>query len=155
MKIRALVLSAAACIGWSSMSAGAQTARWGSPDEPTVKEMVAKETMWADSSCGPQPELAGVIAADFQGTATDGRRYGKAEAIETDARALDRDCRFGDVRVRFFGEDLAVAYGDESSVHKGKDGKESKRCLVWTDPWLKRDGRWQIIAAQDTVVACK
>jgi hypothetical protein len=49
---------------------------------------------------------------------------------------------------------LAVAYGNESSIRKGKDGKEFLRCLVWTDTWLKRDGKWQIIAAQDVVVKC-
>lgn len=38
---------------------------------------------------------------------------------------------------------------------KGKDGKEFLRCLVWTDTWLKRDGKWQIIAAQDVVVKCQ
>jgi hypothetical protein len=40
------------------------------------------------------------------------------------------------------------------SLRKGKDGKEFLRCLVWTDTWLKRDGKWQIIAAQDVVVEC-
>jgi hypothetical protein len=49
---------------------------------------------------------------------------------------------------------VAVAYGNESSIRKGKDGKEFLRCLVWTDTWLKRDGKWQIITAQDVVVEC-
>ena len=37
---------------------------------------------------------------------------------------------------------------------KDSNGKETKRCLIWTDTWLKRAGKWQIMAAQDTTVPC-
>jgi hypothetical protein len=47
-----------------------------------------------------------------------------------------------------------MAYGSESAVSKAKDGKETKRCLIWTDTWLKRAGKWQIVAAQDTGIPC-
>src|SRR5947208_2726585 len=56
----------------------AQDSRWGSPDDPTVKFIIAIEAKWASSSCSPQPDLKDVIADDFQGTATDGHRYGTA-----------------------------------------------------------------------------
>jgi hypothetical protein len=138
----------------NGQAAHTQQGRWASPDDSTVKAMVAMEKSWSDSSCGAQPGLRNVIADDFQGTATDGGRYGKAEAIATDVNALDRDCRLGDVKIQFFGDSLAVAYGNESSLRREKDGNEWKRCLAWTDTWLKRSGQWQIIAAQDNVVAC-
>jgi hypothetical protein len=54
------------------------------------------------------------------------------------------------VKIRFFGDNLAIAYGSESRV-KTKDGKDSVETLIWTDTWLKRDGRWQIIAAEDLI----
>ena len=47
---------------------------------------------------------------------------------------------------------LAIASGSESRV-KTKDGKDSVETLIWTDTWLKRNGRWQIIAAVDLVPA--
>ena len=50
---------------------------------------------------------------------------------------------------------MAVVYGSEYALLVGKDGTESKRCLVWTDTWIKRNSKWEIIAAQDTAVACK
>jgi hypothetical protein len=56
--------------------------------------------------------------------------------------------------VRFFGDSIAIAYGAESSVPKTKDGKETKGYLIWTDTWLKRAGKWQIVAAQDTDIPC-
>jgi Calcium/calmodulin dependent protein kinase II association domain len=132
----------------------AQESRWGSPDEDTVKLITAAEAKWASSACGPQPDLKDVIAGDFQGTSTKGQRYGKEDAITTDTKSLSRDCQLGEVKVRFFGDSIAIAYGAENSMIKDKDGKETKRCQVWTDTWLKRAGKWQIVAAQDTVIPC-
>ena len=37
---------------------------------------------------------------------------------------------------------------------KDDNGKEAKRCLIWTDTWLKRAGKWQIVTAQDTLIPC-
>ena len=95
-----------------------------------------------------------MIADDFQGTTTDGHRYDKVEAIAADPKAVARDCQLGDVKERFFGDFIAIAYGSESRIRKAADGKEAKRCQVWTDTWLKRKRQWQIVAAQDTVIPC-
>jgi Domain of unknown function (DUF4440) len=139
--------------GFASSSFG-QESRWGSPEEKTVKFIIAAETKWANSACSPQPDLNDVIADDFQGTSPSGRRYGKKDAITTDTKSLERDCQLGQVKVRFFGDSIAIAYGEESAI-KAKDGKETKHCLIWTDTWLKRAGKWQIVAAQDTDIPCK
>ncbi len=139
--------------GFVSPSVG-QESRWGSPGEVKVKFIIAAEAKWANSACSPQPDLKDVIADDFQGTSPSGRRYGKKDAITTDTKVLERDCQLGEVKVRFFGDSIAIAYGAESAV-KAKDGKETKHCLIWTDTWLKRAGKWQIVAAQDTNIPCK
>ncbi|MBV8281565.1 MAG: nuclear transport factor 2 family protein, partial [Candidatus Eremiobacteraeota bacterium] len=93
-----------------------------------------------------------ILADDFQGTSPEGKRYTKQNAVASaqDTSNTARDCRLLDAKVRFFGESLAMVYGSESSVAKAKDGAEKSRCLIWTDTWLKRNGKWQIIAAQDT-----
>ena len=137
-----------------SSSIMAQKGQWATADDPIAKELIAKEKMWCESNCSPQPGFKEIFADEFQGTAPDGTRYGKTKAMETDLSSLDRQCQLGEVKIQFFGGMLAVAYGNESSIRKGKDGKEFLRCLVWTDTWLKRDGKWQIIAAQDVVVKC-
>ena len=137
-----------------TISAGAQEARWGSPDEPTVKAIIANEAKWANSSCSPQAELKEFVADDFQGTSTSGNRYPKADAIMSDTNALARNCQLGDVRIRFFGDSIAIAYGSESRIPQSKDGKDTKRCQVWTDTWLKRHEQWQVVAAQDTIIPC-
>ena len=142
-------------LGGFASSSFAQESRWGPPEEETVKFMIAAETKWANSACSPQPDLKDIIADDFQGTSPNGRRYGKDEAVTTDTKSPSRDCQLGEVRVRFFGDSIALVYGAESAVGKAKDGKEAKHCLIWTDTWLKRDGRWRIVAAQDTNIPCK
>ena len=151
---RTTTLAAALCSACLASPVRAQSSRWGAADEPTVKFMVDMEAKWASTSCSPQPDVAAAIADDFQGTSTSGARYGRADAITADPKSPSRDCKLGDVKVRFFGDAIAVAYGEESRVLKSKDG-ESKRCQVWTDTWLKRDGKWQIVAAQDTIVPCR
>jgi hypothetical protein len=142
-------------LGAFLLPSAAQESRWGSPDEETVKFIKAVETKWANSACSPQPDLKDFIAGDFQGTSPTGRRYGKEEAITTDTKSLSRDCQLGEVKVRFFGDSIAIAYGAESTMSKESNGKEAKRCLVWTDTWLKRAGKWRIVAAQDTLIPCK
>ena len=140
-------------LGGIASSSYAQESRWGSPEEETVKFIIAAEAKWANSVCSPQPDLKDVIADDFQGTSPSGRRYDKAKAIAPDTKSLSRDCQLGEVKVQFFGDSIAIAYGAESAV-KAKDGKETKHCLIWTDTWLKRAGKWQIVAAQDTGIPC-
>ena len=135
--------------------AHAQKSYWGSPDDPLVKEFVAKEKMWLEAECSRQAGLKDVIADDYQGTAPNGERTDKASALSDSPNWPAKDCQLGPVKVRFFSENLAMIYGSESTVRTAKDGKSAKRCLVWTDTWFKRDGKWQIIAAQDTEVKCQ
>ena len=140
------------CVFLVALPAAAQEGTWGDPDTSTVKELVAAEEMWAGANCGPQPGLEMYFAHEFQGTATDGQRYGRAQAL---AVGDDRECQLGEVKIQFFGDVVAIAYGNESSVRMKEDGTEWQRCLAWTDTWLKRAGQWQIVAAQDNVIACK
>jgi hypothetical protein len=82
--------------------------------------------------------------------------YPKAEEVAdtADVSKTAQACRLLDAKVRFFGDQLAVVYGSETSMRKTKDGTAKTECLIWTDTWLKRQGNWQIVAAQDTEVAC-
>jgi Domain of unknown function (DUF4440) len=72
-----------------------------------------------------------------------------------DSKHTDRECRLGEVNVHFFGDNLAVLYGSESRIGKDADGTERIKTLIWTDTWLKRNGQWQIVAAQDNWAKAK
>ena len=134
-----------------------QQGHWAAADDPTAKFMINAERQWAEAACTHNKIAEEIVADDFQGTSTEAKRYAKSEELaDTENRSRTaRDCRLLDARVRFFGESLAMVYGSESSVRRAKDGSEKPRCQIWTDTWLKRNGKWQIIAAQDTEYICK
>jgi len=139
------------------MTASAQQSRWASADDVTAKMMIDAERQWAEAACNHNKIAQTILADDYQGTSTDGKRYAKpqelAEAADTSNSAAD--CRLLDAKVRFFGDTVALIYGSESSVRKDKAGKPTRRCQVWTDTWLKRNGKWQIVAAHDALAPCK
>ncbi len=153
MKQSIYMIAAILLLGATAARAEDQMGRWLTPDDPLTKSITAVETMWSDTSCGPvTATLNAAIADDFQGTSTKGVRYDKAHATE---QQHNRDCQLQHIHIRLFGGSLAMVYGNESSIAKNPDGKDWKRCLAWTDTWLKRNGKWQIVAAQDNVVACQ
>jgi ketosteroid isomerase-like protein len=101
---------------------------------------------WAASVVsGDRSKRRTYFADDFVGTDTRGRRYDKATVTrETGPAKSIVSNRLDDVDVRFFG-DTAVAHGSES--WQRKDGSEGR--YVWTDVWVRRNGEWKIVAAQD------
>ena len=84
-------------------------------------------------------------AEDFTGTEPNGDRYGKKDRInETGPSKVYVSNNINNIKVSFYGE-TAVAHGDEIWVKK--DGSTGR--WVWTDVWVRRNGSWQMIAAQD------
>ncbi|MGH8281264.1 MAG: nuclear transport factor 2 family protein [Gammaproteobacteria bacterium] len=149
------VMAAILLAGIGTAQAGNQTSRWLSPDDPTAKTITALEDMWAHTACSSVPDaLKAAFAADFQGTFPNGQRYGKPTG-DWGGKGDHTDCQLQKIEIRLFGDSVAVAYGNESSVSKQKDGTDLKHCLAWTDTWLKRNAKWQIVAAQDNTVTCK
>jgi len=149
----AIVLLSAVGIG-----ACAQEVNTPKDKDAVAKSLIEMERQWSESA-SPTEEIKVVqklFGDDFLGTDTDGKLYTKSEKIEKEkARSASEgevlSPRLDDVKVRFFGDNLAVLYGRESPIRKSKEGKEHTRRVVWTDTWLKRDGHWQIIAVQDMV----
>lgn len=155
MKNTITVMAAILLIGIGTAHAADQSGRWLSPNDPTAKTITTFETMWANTACSSVPEtLKAAFAEDFQGTAPSGARYGKPTG-DWGGKGDHHDCQLQSIQIRLFGDSVAMAYGSESSISKQKDGTDLKHCLIWTDTWIKRNGKWQIIAAQDNKVTCK
>ena len=95
-----------------------------------------------------------VVADDYLGTEPSGKRITKADlsadlksgAVPLASNHLNED----DLTIRFYGE-TAVVNGSES--WKQKDGKSGR--YIWTDIFVKRNGKWQIVASQDLEVPDK
>jgi hypothetical protein len=137
------------------VSAHAQQSHWASADDKTAKYIVDMERKWAEGVCVDNGVVAGLLAEDFQGTSTEGSRFQKPDELKDEKSARTaHDCGLDEAKVRFFGDSLAVVYGREHAVGKDKSQPSAKVCQVWTDTWMQRDGRWQIIASQDNRVPC-
>jgi len=111
-------------------------------------QITSMERAWADCFVQGVPGAAErFIADDFVGVTSKGVRYEKARAIQDirDSKGRYRSLVAGDITVRVYG-DAAVARGTDS--WERTDG--AKGSAVWTDTWIRRQGRWQIVAAQDT-----
>ena len=134
----------------------AQQSRWASADDKTAKYMFDMERKWAEGACVDNGVVAGLLADDFQGTSTKGARFSKADELKDEKGAhTAHECGLEEAKVHFFGDSVAVVYGREHAVGKDSSQPSAKVCQVWTDTWLKRGGRWQIIASQDNRVECK
>ncbi|UWZ81897.1 nuclear transport factor 2 family protein [Occallatibacter riparius] len=155
MKISSLQVALALGVLGASIPAFAQQSHWADAGDPTAKMMIDAERKWAEASCDHNRIAETIVAEDFWGTAPDGSRYDRAKEMAGDQSRSARDCKLDGAKVRLFGDSLAMVYGSERATQTGADGKDVGRCLVWTDTWLKRNGKWQIIAAQDTAVPCK
>ena len=135
-----------------SIVANGQQGRWAATGDQTAKSLIDMERKWAEEECTHSMIVQTMLADDFQGTSPEGNRYSKSEEVKETktSKTAARECRLHDATVRFFGENIALVYGSESSIRKASDGKEYTRSLIWTDTWLKRNGSWQVVAAQDT-----
>jgi len=134
----------------------AQQSHWASAGDKTAQYIIDMERKWAEGVCVDNGVVAGLLAEDFQGTSTSGSRFNKADELRDEkASRTAHDCGLDTAKVRFFGNSLAIVYGSEHATGKDKSHPDAKVCQVWTDTWLKRDNKWQIIASQDNRVNCE
>lgn len=94
-----------------------------------------------------------ILADDFVGVDPEGNHYTKQQMVKGtyDAPKYFISNHLNDVKVRFYGN-TAVAQGDETWV-KRKDSSTAR--FVWTDTWVLRNDKWQIVAAEDLIAPVK
>ncbi len=88
------------------------------------------------------------MADDFIGIDPKGNSYNKSQMV-ADTRNAPKyfvSNHLDDVKIRFFG-DTSVAQGSES--WERRNGERGR--FVWTDTWVRRNGKWQIVAAEDLI----
>lgn len=113
--------------------------------ERYIKE---SESKWAEAGVkGDTATVERILADDFLGVAPDGSFYDKAKEIaDTQEKGNMVSNHVDGAKVRFFG-DTAVAQGSESWEKRTGEPKRGK--YVWTDTWVRRNNKWQIVAAED------
>jgi len=146
MKSRILICVSVAIVGAILVARGQQTGT--AEAENYIKE---SERQWAESVAnGDATVVERILADDFLGVDPDGSLYEKAAMVAgtRDAPKEFISNHLNDVKVRFFG-DTAVAQGNESWVRR--TGTPLRGRFVWTDTWIRRNGKWQIVAAEDLI----
>jgi ketosteroid isomerase-like protein len=119
----------------------------------TEQALMQMERDWTEAALKKDAAaLDKILADDWVGQGPTGVAT-KAEAL-ADLKSGDNKIEsetLGDMKVRVFG-DTAVVTGsdDEKSSYKGKD---TSGHYLWTDVFVKRQGRWQAAASQGTLVA--
>jgi hypothetical protein len=108
------------------------------------------EADWAALAVKPIPGLLDrILADDYVAVSSKGDVRGKAQQLKLDAPDPDyASSKLDYVNYRHFG-DTVIAQGGESLQRK--DGGPDHR-LIWTDVWMWRDGKWQVVASQDSVL---
>ncbi len=116
--------------------------------ERYIKE---SERLWAESVAnGDASVVERILAEDYIGVDPDGGFYDKAKMVSGTREAPKEfiSNHLNEVKVRFYG-DVAVAQGSESWVRR--TGSPLRGRFVWTDTWVRRNGKWQIVAAEDLI----
>jgi len=116
--------------------------------DENVEELLAKkERDWANALMKSDIAFTDdLLADDYIGTAPDGRRLTKTQtldefragAFKSESMVVDR------IKVRVFGDTAIVTLDQtEKSRYQGRDiiGRSK-----WTDIYMKRNGKWQLVA---------
>src|SRR5438552_1950202 len=115
----------------------------------TERYILESERQWAESvATGDTLAIERILADDFIGVDPKGRLYTKQQMIDETRNAPKYfvSNRLNDVKVRFYRK-TAIAQGSETwEKRSGERGR-----FVWTDTWMQRNGRWQIVAAEDLI----
>ena len=119
--------------------------------EQTLKQL---EHDWSQASLKRDlATLDKIMADDWVSIDFQGRTVTKSETIANLKSGLPatQAAGIGEMKVRVFGDSAIVTGSDtEKSSVKGKDVIDK---YLWTDVFVKRDGRWQAVASQSTKVA--
>jgi ketosteroid isomerase-like protein len=130
-------------------TAALASATQAQPDRSADRRaIVAGERAWgAAYVTGDRAAVERLLADDFRGVAPSGEAYDKAEVLrEAAAAPHSTSDAVEDVTVRFYG-DVAIAQAHEHTVGPPPELKPGQ--TVFTDTWVRRNGRWRIVAAED------
>lgn len=156
MKAITIVAAAIALGGCSSQQQPAPDKQAEAAQRPSDAESEAymrkAEADWADLAVHNHPGVTErIVADDYVGVNSDTVVRDKAKLVAlANGKPSGKfvSSKLDYVNYRHFG-DTVLAQGQESLQRK--DGGPDVS-LIWTDVWMWRDGKWQIVASQDSVL---
>ena len=138
-------------IAASSFAYGQTDARAASENGKVEQEIRRLERQWFESYVrGDRAAFDLIVADDAVMTYGNGKVGNKSEAIAEIKAPADASYSLtsDDVQVRLYG-DTAIVTGrvTEKGTFNGRSLNSQSR---YTDVWVRRNGRWQVVAAQST-----
>ena len=120
------------------------------------QELIQIERDWCTAILKKDaPALARILADDYTSVGNRGTPSTKPDEL-ANLKSADSvtSCVDTNFKVRIYG-DAAVVTGlaSRSGTYKGVVFKD--RQFLWTDTFVRKDGRWQCVASQGTLVAAQ
>jgi ketosteroid isomerase-like protein len=133
-----------------ALSAGMALAQAPTKAADELKQI---ENDWMDAVKTRNADKLGDILADgWAGLDWDGKTFDKVKRLadlKSPGYSLD-SFEMGPMKVRIFGNTAVVTGSDtEKSMENGKDTSGK---YVWTDVFVKQNGKWRAVASQSTKV---
>lgn len=94
-----------------------------------------------------------ILAEEYRAVSPRGTTETKTEALEAlkDPTSTLTVCVENDIRTRIYGDAAVVTgVGRHEGTYKGTPFADPP--AIWTDTWVRRDGRWQVVAAHATSI---
>ena len=154
LAVAALALTSCATTDQKAASSTATPATAAASPTENVEQVVTKlERDWADAGVkGDGAAIDRIVADDWSGTNWDGQTQTKAQILDELKIGAYKptSINLDNIKVRAFGDTAVVTLVQtEKSQYKGKD---SSGRYLYTDVWVKRNGKWQVVATHGTKV---
>jgi len=145
-----LLLPLLACAkSTTSNSSGAAPVAASENDEAGRQALNQLEDDWAKASEAHDTTfLARVIAPDFRGSGDSAKTWGRAEVMHeaADSTVQYRNLRDEDRQIRIYGNGTVGVVTARSLYTLERGERPGQYSARYTETWVKRDGRWQVVA---------
>ena len=131
--------------------AASMTAFGATNDEQTILDL--EKQLSAASAANDVAALESMVADDYIGIEAIGQVETKAQwlgGIKSKALIVDAEVP-SQLKARIYG-DVAIVTG-HLSIQDRRNGKAGHHEVMFTDAWVKRNGRWQCVQYQGTLMA--
>ena len=121
------------------------------------QELLKLEDDWCTADLKQDAALLGrILATDFTSVGSRGGTNTRESTLAgyKDKTSSTTACANSNMKVRIYG-DAAVVTGTSTASGTYKGAAYKDRQALWTDTFIRRDGRWQCVASQATVVAAQ
>jgi ketosteroid isomerase-like protein len=153
-RLMATLFGTALCAGMSlawGQAMDAAPKKTAATGNATADELRQIENDWVDAMKNRNADkLSDILADNWVGLGWNGKRMDKAKSLadlKSTGTSLD-SIEMGHMTVRFFGNTAVVTGSDtEKSM---EDGKDSSGKYIWTDVFVKQNGKWKAVASQMT-----